>query len=617
MSYPLRDLRDFIAVLEKHDELKIISEPVSADLEITEFYLREIACGEEGKALLFTSVDGSKIPVLINSMGSFRRLKLAFGGRSLEDISADLKSFVDLKPPQGWNAKMAKALQLSSLRKCFPRTVKKAACQEVVYTGDEIDLTQFPILKTWPQDGGKFITLPLVYTKNVDGSAKNCGMYRMQIYDKKTTGMHWQIHHDGSNFYSQFQKANKRMEVAVAIGTEPSLPFSSIAPLPPNVYEMLLAGFIRKSPVEMVKCKTVNIEVPAQAEIVLEGYVEPNELREEGPFGDHTGYYTLEEDYPVFHVTAITTRKNPIYMTTVVGRSPQEDCYFGGKATERIFLPLFQAIAHEVKDMLLPWDSCFHNGNIIAMEKSFPLHARRLMSQVWGQGQASTCKAIVTVDAETPLSDDEAMLRHILDRLDIKTGVYITQGIVDALDHSSYQWAYGGKIGLDVTTPLAGEPLFAAEKAAKRAIPISDADILAELNSDEKRVLGLRRYAEDLHNSVLLLAVDKENINTHLAARLSQRVFNSNIAKAFTIVVLVDHKNNDLLDDHKIMWRIFNNTDWERDTFFSADRRAMLIDSTAKVEADGFTRRWPDDLEIPESVKLTVDSKQSATRYRV
>jgi 4-hydroxy-3-polyprenylbenzoate decarboxylase len=613
MRYAFNNLHEFVAALEAAGELVRIKEEVSADLEITEFYLREIEKGDDGKALLFENVRGSKIPVLINSMGSFRRLKLAFGGRSLEEISAELKSFVDLKPPTGFSEKIAKAKQLSRLRKFFPKTVKKAACQERVYTGNEIDLTKFPILKTWPDDGDPFITLPLVFTKNLDATARNCGMYRMQIYDKKTTGMHWQIHHDGSNYYSQYRKANKRMEVAVAIGAEPSLPFSSIAPLPPNVFEMLLAGFIRNKPVEMVKCKTIDMEVPAHAEIILEGYVEPNELREEGPFGDHTGYYTLEEEYPVFHVTAITTRKNPIYMTTVVGRSPQEDCYFGGKATERIFLPLFQAIAHEVKDMLLPWDSCFHNGNIIAMEKSFPLHARRLMSQLWGQGQASTCKSVITVDAETPLSDDEAMLTHVLNKLDIKTGVYITEGIVDALDHSSYQWAYGGKIGLDCTSPVHGEPLFGLE-AKKRSVPnSSNEQLLAQLTALEKRAKACRAYGEKCKNSVLLITIDKEAATENIAESLSEQIFKSKLTSEFDIFIFLDDKNNDLFDGHKIMWRIFNNTDWNRDARFSADRNLISIDSTAKGKADGFERRWPDDLEIPENIVRIVDEKRPKT----
>lgn len=600
-----KDLREFIQALDDAGELVRIQEPVSPELEISEIYLREIEKGEAGKALLFENVIGSDIPVLINSMGSFKRMKIAFGGMSFDEIAAELKSFLQIKPPTGFGEKIDTVMQLSQVRKFLPKTVRKAPCQEVVLTGDDVELTKFPILKTWPEDGGPYITLPLVFTKNVDGTLRNCGMYRMQVYDQKTTGMHWQIHHDGSNFFYQHREAGKeRMEVAVAIGSDPSLPFSAIAPMPPVFFEMLIAGFIRQKPVEMVQCKTIDMEVPAHAEIVLEGYVDPNELREEGPFGDHTGYYTLEADYPVFHVTAITHRKNPIYQTTVVGRSPQEDCYFGGKATERIFLPMFQMIAHEVQDMILPWDGCFHNCNIIAMKKSFPLHARRLMSQVWGQGQASTCKAVITTDADATLSDDEHMVEYILDRLHIPTNVFVTEGVVDALDHSSYQWAYGGKVGIDVTRAVPGEPNFGIDFPKITRVRRDESTRIRELQLVSSAIIDVRVIGAELKNTVYLIRFDKSTGGT--IQQISDALFNADISEEFDIVAVVDERT-DLSDDHQVMWRLFNNTDWKEDTYFNRDRNKLIVDSTYKIAADGFHRRWPGDLIMTDAVKKRVD----------
>ena len=605
MPKHFKNIEEFISALEDADELKRVKEEVSQDLEITEYYLREIEKGEEGKALLFENVKFSDIPVLINSMGSFKRMKMLLGGRDFDEISNEIKSYLDLKVPSGLVEKIKKLGSLAKLRKILPKRVKKAACQEVVMTGSDIDINKIPILKTWPEDGGRFITLPLVFTKSLDQSAKNCGMYRMQVYDKKTTGMHWQIHHDGSNFYSQYRKANKRMEVAVAIGGDPILNFAAIAPLPPKIFEMIFAGFIRGKAVEMVKCKTLDLEVPAEAEIILEGYVEPDELREEGPFGDHTGYYTLEEDYPVFHITAITMRKKPVYLTTVVGRSPQEDCYFGGKATERIFLPMFQAIAPEVKDMILPWDSCFHNCMILNMEKHFPLHGKRLMNQIWGTGQASTTKSIIATDPDIKLSDDENMLIYVLDHLDIQTDIVQIEGIVDALDHASYDWAFGGKIGLDLTSRILNEPKRSEEK--KKEEFKDNKDYLTEISKIDSSILDCRVYGKDLRNTVLVIKVDKKE-SAAFAKINALKIFNSEYLKNFDIFLVLD-ENNELYDGHKVMWRLFNNTDWMKDLYFNQDKSRILIDSSYKTKKDGYSRRWPGDLVIPDEIKKIVDQK--------
>ncbi|TDJ50404.1 MAG: menaquinone biosynthesis decarboxylase, partial [Nitrospina sp.] len=396
-----KSLREFIERLEAEGELVRIAEPVSPLLEIAEVTDRVSKSPDGGKALLFENVEGSAMPVLINAFGSWRRIRLALGVADLESIAREIERYLKIAPPATLMDKAKLLPMLLQASKFPPKAVsaKQASCQEVVMTGDDVDLGRIPIIQCWPQDAGRFITFPIVINRSLDRSIRNVGLYRMQVFDKTTTAMHWHIHKDGAHFFHEYRKENRRMEVAVAIGADPATCYAASAPLPYGIDEFLLAGFIRKHPVPLVKCKTVDLEVPAHAEIVLEGYIDPAVMRLEGPFGDHTGYYSQDGDYPVFHVTAVTHRKDPVYLTTIVGIPPQEDFYLG-KATERIFLPLLRTQLPEVVDMNMPLEGVFHNCVIISLNKRYPMQARRLMSALWGLGQMSFVKTIITVDAE-------------------------------------------------------------------------------------------------------------------------------------------------------------------------------------------------------------------------
>ncbi|MDH5655604.1 MAG: menaquinone biosynthesis decarboxylase, partial [Spirochaetia bacterium] len=435
----IHDLPHFIKELENNDELIRITAPVSADLEISEIYFRHARSRDGGKALLFENVEGSSLPVLINAMGSHRRMEIAFGGRKMDEVAEkirDLLTLLKLKKPEkivDFIAIIKKSLFI--LRLPPKRLKKKGACQQVVLTGDQIDLNLLPVLKSWPEDAGRFITLPLVFTKSLKDGAVNVGMYRMQILDRRTTAMHWQIHKDGSNFHDEYIKENKRMPVSVVIGADPSVVFSAISPMPPKMNELMMAGLIRGKGVSLVKCITNDLYVPENSEIVLEGYVDPHERVDEGPFGDHTGYYTPVEKFPVFHITAITMKKNPVYMTTVVGRSPQEDCYIAA-GIERIFLPMFQMIAPEVTDQMLPWDGCFHNCAVVSIKKEFPYQSRKLMNHLWGFSQMSFSKSLVVVDEGVDLNGGENLMKYILNTVRLSDDLIVCEGILDQLDHS-------------------------------------------------------------------------------------------------------------------------------------------------------------------------------------
>ncbi|HPX91900.1 MAG TPA: menaquinone biosynthesis decarboxylase, partial [Spirochaetota bacterium] len=367
MKKNYKDLHEFISHLEMEGQLLRIKDPVSNILEITEITDRMSKMPGGGKALLFENVKGYNFPVITNQFGSIRRINMALGSSSLDELAGRLHSIINMKPPVTLMDKIKLLPELLSMSRFLPRVRKGVApCQEVILTGDEVDLTKLPVLFCWPGDGGPFITLPVVFTRSLSDGKRNAGMYRMQIFDKRTTGMHWHIHKDGAHHYHEYKKAGKRMEVAVAVGTDPAVTYAATAPLPRGVDEMLLAGFIRRKPVEMVKCVTVDLEVPANAEFILEGYVDPDELKVEGPFGDHTGYYSLKGEYPVFHVTAITHKKKAIYSATIVGKPPMEDCYMA-LATERLFLQMIKTILPEIKDYMLPWEGVFHNIAVVAI----------------------------------------------------------------------------------------------------------------------------------------------------------------------------------------------------------------------------------------------------------
>lgn len=500
------DLRDWIKTLEKHGELKRVREEVSPELEITEITDRAsksrggkhgATYAPGGPALLFENVKGFPgQSVLMNQFGSERRMALALGVNKVDEIAECISGLMNVKAPEGFFDKLKMLPQLGELASAFPKTVsaKDAACKEVILR-DGFDLNAFPILKCWPLDGGRFITLPCVHTRDPKTGKRNIGMYRMQVYDGQTTGMHWQRQKVAAEHYRNALRAaaqantsgdartasvavmaesaggavtipdgpigglpqvalgnlkGSRLEVAVAIGTDPATTFSAIVPAPPEVEEFLIAGFLRGKPVEIVKCETVDLEVPAHAEIVLEGYVELGELRSEGPFGDHTGFYTMTDEYPVFHLTAITHRKNPIYAATIVGKPPMEDAWMG-KAVERIFLPAMKMQIPELVDIHLPVEAVFHNLMIVSIRKSYPGQARKVMNAIWSLGQAMFTKCIIVVDEDCDVQDIGEVTLRVANNIDPERDIQFTLGPVDSLDHASRLPNYGSKMGIDAT----------------------------------------------------------------------------------------------------------------------------------------------------------------------
>lgn len=441
----MKDLRDFVEVLRDRGELTVVDTPVDPVLEITEITDRVSKAG--GPALLFMKPKGYDIPVLMNQFGSHERMCLALRSTSYEHLAERVRKLTTLEAPGSAWDKLKALARLKDLAALQPHTVRSGACQEVVLTGDQVDLEALPILKCWPLDGGRYITLPLVITRHPRTGARNVGMYRLQVFDKKTTGMHWHPHKDAAEHY---RAANKRMEVAVAIGTDPALTYAATAPLPAGIDEMLFAGFLRGEAVDMVQCRTVDLQAPAHAEFVLEGYVDLEERRLEGPFGDHTGYYSLADQYPVLHLTAITHRRNPIYAATIVGQAPMEDAYLG-KATERLFLPLMRLTLPELVDFDLPKEGGFHNCALVAMDKRYPLHARKVMHSLWGAGQMQFCKCIVVVDADVDVHDYAQVAWRVFNNVDWKRDVLVAEGPLDTLDHSAPQPLWGAKIGIDAT----------------------------------------------------------------------------------------------------------------------------------------------------------------------
>lgn len=446
------DLREFINALESRGMLKRIKTPVDCNLEITEITDRVSKMeGKKNVALLFENVKGYDMPVLMNAFGSMERLALAFGVNDIEEIPNELREILRL-PYISLQNKMDLIHIIPTAKRAinFPKYVKKAPCQEVVIT-DNPTLDKFPILKCWPQDGGPFITLPLVFTRNPKTGKRNVGMYRLQKYDGQTTGMHWHLHKDGASNYRAYQEMGKdKIEVAVAIGTDPVITYAATAPLPRDIDEMVFAGFLRKKSVEMIKCKTVDVEVPACSEIVLEGYVNIGETRREGPFGDHTGYYSLADDYPVFHITCITHRKNPIYSATIVGKPPMEDCFLA-KATERIFLPLLQQTLPEIRDINFPLEGVFHDCVMVSIKKTYPQQAKKVMHAIWGIGQMMFTKMIIVVDEHVDVQKEKEVWWRVFNNIDAKHDIVMVEGPLDALDHSSPMAKWGTKIGIDAT----------------------------------------------------------------------------------------------------------------------------------------------------------------------
>jgi len=443
-----QSLRPFLEHLESRGELRRIAARVSPRLEIAEIADRAVKTG--GEALLFENVEGSAMPVAINVFASKGRMLEALEIGSYAEWEERLQPFLDPKAPEGILDKLRALPKLQELASLFPKTVRTGPCQEVVETGDAVDLSKLPVLTCWPQDGGPFITMPLVITTDPVSGKTNVGMYRMQVYDRNTTAMHWQKHKDGAGQARGYEREGRRMEVAVAIGCDPATVFSGVAPLPPGVSEFLFAGFIRGEPVPLVRARTVDLLVPAEAEIVLEGYIDPKERRREGPFGDHTGYYSLDDDFPVFHVTAVTSRRDPVYLTTIVGPPPMEDGFLG-EAVERLFLPLVRKTIPEIVDMHLPVEGVFHNLMIVSIDKRFPGHARKTMHAIWGTGQMMFTKVIVVVDSDVDVRDPRRLLWKALAAIDPERDIEFVHGPVDELDHAAPIPCLGSKMGIDAT----------------------------------------------------------------------------------------------------------------------------------------------------------------------
>ena len=439
---PVSDLRSWIDLLRREGELVEIDAEVDPYLEITEIVDRTVKAG--GPALLFKRPKGSQYPLLINQFGTERRMCLAFGELSLDEVAAKVEDVLEMQPPQGLVEKVKGLGKLKRLADSLPKKVGKGPCQELVL---EPNLDSLPIQHCWPGDPAPFITLPAVITRDPRTGTRNVGMYRMQKIDAKTTFMHWQIHKDGA---ADWRGMGDRLEVAVALGLDPVTTYSASAPLPKHIDELMMAGFLKGSPVELVKAKTVDLEVPANAEIVLEGYIEKGELGTEGPFGDHTGYYSPPEPFPIFHLTCMTMRKNAVYASIVVGAPPAEDAWLG-KATERIFLPALRMTVPEIVDYDLPVAGAFHNCVIVSIRKAFPGHAKKVMHAIWGLGLLSLSKTVVVVDDFVDVHDYELVFFHVCANIDAKRDVIVSEGPLDQLDHAASMYCYGGKLGIDAT----------------------------------------------------------------------------------------------------------------------------------------------------------------------
>jgi 4-hydroxy-3-polyprenylbenzoate decarboxylase len=468
------DLNDFISDLDKRQLLSRIRQTVSPDLEISAFTDRVCKLPGGGPALLFERPTGFDIPVATNLFGSTERMCLVLGVSSLDDVAREIDELLTPKMPSGLLDAFKMLPMLDRLRDLMPKTVKDAPCQEIVKRDGSLD--ELPVLKTWPEDGGRYITFPLVMTKDPETGVRNMGTYRMQVFDGRTTAMHWQRHKGGAQHHRVAERMGKRLEVAVALSPDPALAYAATAPMPEGLDELLLAGFLARRRIELVKAVTVDLEVPASAQIVLEGYVEPGERRREGPFGDHTGFYSLAENFPVFHLTCITMRKKPVYLTTVVGIPPQED-YYLGKASERIFLPMIRKTVPEIVDMHFPAEGIFHNIVLVSIDKRYPGHARKIMNAFWGLGQLMFSKTIIVVDKDVDVQNVSEVAWIAGTHIDPQRDIQFTRGPMDDLENASDLPAYGSKMGIDATRKWPGEGftrewpkrLVTSEAAARKA----------------------------------------------------------------------------------------------------------------------------------------------------
>ncbi len=578
-----------IELLKEHNELKIIDAELDIYLEIPHIAYAEVKKQDGGKALLFTNVvdkkSGAKFDeaVLMNVFGSYKRCEILFG-RTIESVADEITKLLHMKPPAGFMEKLSMASELFSLKNIFPKRLKgEGECQAKKYLNDDVDLYKLPVLTTWEQDGGPFITMGQVYTTSLNGEMVNLGMYRLQVYDKNHLGMHWQIHKDSSHFFDQYQKAGKKMPVTVAIGGNPLYTWCATAPLPYGVNELLMYGLITKKPAQLVKSLTNELYIPKDVDYVIEGWVDTKEMKIEGPFGDHTGYYTLEEPYPVMEVSAITTKQNPTFLATVVGKPPLEDKYMGW-ATGKIFFPLLKTTTPDLLDYHMPENAGFHNLILAKMQPLYKGHAKQFMHAFWGAGQMSFVKHAIFLDEKAPeLESYEEITRYILDRFTPKS-MFITEGILDALDHSSPETLVGGKLGIDATVI----------QDAQAPTLLNDEELNKKIKELVLDAVEITHYMKDTKNPITVISVDKKKpVKEYFEALKS-------LSEYLRVVVFVDANKNDVTNPYMVVWRVTNNIDALRDVFVSD--LMVGVDGTNKSSIDGFTREWPDDVDCTQSV---------------
>ena len=574
-------MQDVVAWLKENGDLKIIDVPLDVELEIPHVAYVEVKT-DDSRPILFTRpINKAKeieydIPVLMNIFAN-KALTQKIFGKHPDALAEGIDDLLKLKPPKGFKAKLQMLPKLFSLKNVFPKRMKfKGECQEVIIPKEEVDLDRLPILKTWEGDGGAFITMGQVYTQSLDGQMQNLGMYRLQQYDKNRLGMHWQIHKDASHFFDQYQKAGKKMPVTVGIGGDPLYIWCGQAPMPHGMFEMLLYGYARNKNAQLVKSITNDIYIPRDVDIVIEGFVDPEIMEIEGPFGDHTGYYTLKEPFPVMEVETITMKKNPVFAATVVGKPPLEDKYMGW-ATERVFLPMLKPMAPDLIDYNMPENGVFHNLILAKMKTLYKGHAQQFMHAFWGVGQMSFVKHALFVGEGAPnLEESKSLAAHILNRLD-PDKILITKGIVDHLDHSSAEQLIGGKLGVDAT----GDEI---EEGVEKLI--SDKKLLKKMQEISPKIMALKQYMTDTKTPVCVISVNKKKSQLQLIKKL--KVLQSHIK----LLIVVDEKNNNLDDPYMLIWRVVNNIDAGRDVVLSP---FIAIDATNKGKVDGYEREWPGD----------------------
>ncbi|ECR5191907.1 menaquinone biosynthesis decarboxylase [Campylobacter jejuni] len=577
-------MKEFIQILKENDLLRVIEEPIDVDLEIAHLAYIEAKKGEKGKALLFKNPIDKKLnkqykfPVLMNTFCNEKALNLAFG-RDYEEVAEEISKLIKLHIPTSFKAKMDFFMNLLSFKNIPPKRLKK---NKALYDYEILNsLEELPILKTWEDDAGKFITMGQVYTQNLDKTQNNLGMYRLQMSDKNELLMHWQIHKDGANFYHEYKNAGfKKMPVSIAIGGDPLYIWCSQAPLPKGIFELLLYGFIKKTPAKITPCEN-GIFVPYDSDVVIEGYVDLEEFKIEGPFGDHTGFYTPAELFPVMKVEKIYAKKDAIYQATVVGKPPLEDKIMG-LGTERIFLPLLQTSVPDLIDYNMPENGVFHNLILAKIDAKYPAHAQQIMHAFWGVGQMSFVKHAIFVDKNAPsLKDYDALIPYMLDRFNTKK-ILISEGICDQLDHASPNSCFGGKAGLD-----------ACEEIQVEELEILEDEKLLELFKTKVELLNLKQFYKESKSPIVCILLDKKEKIEQSFDKLLE------FKKHFRILVFLDAENK-LENSYMLVWRVVNNIDAKRDIFIKEER--LGVDASAKGEAEGYLRAWPKQTDCTKSV---------------